>query len=350
VAFVVGAHLYRTGALTLGSVYLIFHYTNMLAQPIQRISQEIEQLQQAGAGVARIQELLQVERQIQEPVAGVPVGIHNGALLNGATPGARGKRAAAVIFETLSFAYTDNDDAADAPTGDGLTFALNGLSFHLQPGTILGLLGRTGSGKTTLTRLLFRLYDPSAGRICLNGVDLRQIPLGELRQQVGMVTQNVQLFRASIRDNLTFFDPSVPDTQIEAAIETLGLARWFASLERGLDTMLESGGGGLSAGEAQLLAFTRIFLRDPGLIVLDEASSRLDPATEQLIEGAVDRLLQNRTGIIIAHRLDTVQRADEIMILENGRIREHGARRTLADDPASHFYHLLQTGMQEALA
>jgi ATP-binding cassette, subfamily B, bacterial len=349
VAFVVGAHLYRNGALTLGSVYLIFHYTNMLAQPIQRISQEIEQLQQAGAGVARIQELLQVDRQIQEPTAGVPVGIHNGARLNGVTAGARGMRAATVTFETLSFAYTDDDnDGADALAEDGLTFALNGLSFHLQPGTILGLLGRTGSGKTTLTRLLFRLYDPIAGRICLNGVDLRQIPLGELRQQVGMVTQNVQLFRASIRDNLTFFDPSVPDAQIEAAIETLGLARWYASLEKGLDTMLQSGGG-LSAGEAQLLAFTRIFLRDPGLIVLDEASSRLDPATEQLIDGAIDRLLQNRTGIIIAHRLGTVQRADEIMILENGRIREHGARRALADDPASHFYHLLQIGMQEAL-
>jgi ATP-binding cassette subfamily B protein/ATP-binding cassette subfamily C protein len=350
VAFVVGAHLYRTGALTLGSVYLIFHYTNMLAQPIQRISQEIEQLQQAGAGVARIQELHQVERQIQEPAAHGQIGIHNGGRLNGATPAARGKRAAMVTFETLSFAYANDNEGADLPNGDGLTFALNDLSFHLQPGTILGLLGRTGSGKTTLTRLLFRLYDPSAGRICLNGVDLRQIPLSELRQQVGMVTQNVQLFRASIRDNLTFFDPSVPDAQIEAAIETLGLARWYASLERGLDTTLESGGGGLSAGEAQLLAFTRIFLRDPGLIVLDEASSRLDPATEQLIESAVDRLLQNRTGIIIAHRLGTVQRADEIMILENGRIREHGARRALADDPTSHFYHLLQTGMQEALA
>ena len=127
------------------------------------------------------------------------------------------------------------------------------------------------------------------------------------------------------------------------------LADWYNSLPDGLDTKLETGGRGLSAGEAQLLAFTRIFLRDPGLVILDEASSRLDPATEQLIERAVDKLLQNRTAIIIAHRLGTVQRADEIMILQDGRTIEHGERLCLAADPESQFYHLLQTGMEEVL-
>jgi ABC-type multidrug transport system fused ATPase/permease subunit len=181
-------------------------------------------------------------------------------------------------------------------------------------------------------------------------VDIRAIPLRELRRRVGMVTQSIQLFHASVRDNLTFFDPDIPDARILAVIHELGLGAWFEALPHGLDTMLESGGGGLSAGEAQLLAFTRIFLQDPELVILDEASSRLDPATEALIERAVDRLIQDRTAIIIAHRLGTVERADEIMILEDGCICEYGERAHLARDPNTHFYHLLQTGMEEVLA
>jgi ABC-type multidrug transport system fused ATPase/permease subunit len=162
-----------------------------------------------------------------------------------------------------------------------------------------------------------------------------------------MVTQNIQLFNASVRDNLTFFDRNIPDERILQVLRDLGLWAWYTSLPEGLDTELESGGGGLSAGEAQLLAFTRIFLQDPGLVILDEASSRLDPATENLIERAVDTLVQDRTAIIIAHRLGTVQRADEILILEQGRISEHGPREMLAGDPRSRFYSLLQTGMME---
>jgi len=141
----------------------------------------------------------------------------------------------------------------------------------------------------------------------------------------------------------------INDAQIIAAIETLGLKEWFDALPNGLDTMLQAGGKGLSAGESQLLAFTRVFLRDPQLVILDEASSRLDPATEQLLERAIDRLLQNRTGIIIAHRLDTVRRADAILILENGRVLEHGDRAQLVNDPNSRFSHLLQTGLEEVL-
>ena len=130
---------------------------------------------------------------------------------------------------------------------------------------------------------------------------------------------------------------------------TVGMEAWLRALPDGLNTELESGGGGLSAGEAQLLAFTRIFLQDPGLVILDEASSRLDPATEHLIERAVDRLVQGRTTIIIAHRLGTVQRADEILILDNGRVAEHGPRDALASDPVSRFYRLMQTGLEEVL-
>jgi ATP-binding cassette, subfamily B, bacterial len=331
VAFLVGTSLYRSGALTLGSVYLIFHYTNMIGRPMERISQEIEQLQQAGAGVARIQELLQARSRIVEAPAEQDL------------TGLRERLALPVALEKVTFAYPDSGANGDAPE-----YVLQDVSFNLLAGRVLGLLGRTGSGKTTLTRLLFRLYDVSDGRICVGGRDVREVATAELRQQVGMVTQNVQLFHTTMRDNLTFFDRTIGDGVILEVIHELGLGRWYKSLDRGLDTVM-AGGGGLSAGEAQLLALARVFLKDPGLVILDEASSRLDPATEQLIERAVDRLLQKRTAIIIAHRLNTVQRADEILILDGGRVLEHGPYAELAADPAARFHQLLQTGLDEVL-
>jgi len=252
-------------------------------------------------------------------------------------------------------------DGGDAPGTGAASFALrtgvaslgadsilDDVSFSLAPGQVLGLLGRTGSGKTTLTRLLFRLYDPTSGAITLGGADIRGVGLSDLRRRVGMVTQDVQLFKASVRDNLTFFNQRVPDEQILAVLKELGLWAWYESLAEGLDTVLEAGGKDLSAGEAQLLAFARVFLKEPGLVILDEASSRLDPATERLLERAVDRLLQGRTAIIVAHRLTTVQRADEILVLEHGRVHEHGDRQALAADPTSRFHSLLQTGLGEA--
>jgi ABC-type multidrug transport system fused ATPase/permease subunit len=166
---------------------------------------------------------------------------------------------------------------------------------------------------------------------------------------VGIVTQDVQLFNATVRDNLAFFNRSISDERIIQSLDELGLGSWYRTLPHGLDTELESGGGGLSAGEAQLLAFVRLFLADPGLVILDEATARLDPATEQLIEQAVGKLLRNRTGIIIAHRLPTVERADEILILDQGAILEHGRREHLASDPTSHFAGLLRTGLHEVL-
>jgi ATP-binding cassette subfamily B protein len=350
-AFALSALLFQRQAITIGTVYLIFHYTAMLERPIRFITRQLEDLQKAGAGIARIQELLDVQSNVQDQVVGLTVG---SALPRGPL---------AVQFQGVSFGYGANGQMGEGARGRGSKGAreqgsagvgervLQDLSFQLGAGTVLGLLGRTGSGKTTLTRLLFRLYDPDHGAIYLgaNGAskDIRQVPLADLRQRVGMVTQNIQLFHASVRDNLTFFDPGVPDEQILQVIRELGLGEWLASLPEGLDTELASGGGGLSAGEAQLLAFARIFLQDPGLVILDEASSRLDPATENLIERAIARLVQERTAIIIAHRLGTVQRADEIMILEGGRIGEYGVRAELARDPTSRFYSLLQTGLVE---
>ena len=169
-----------------------------------------------------------------------------------------------------------------------------------------------------------------------------------------MVTQDVQLFHATVRDNLTLFDPRIPDERIMTVLAEVGLDEWLKKLPDGLATELSGDDSNLSAGEAQLLAFARVFLADPGLIILDEASSRLDPATEQRIEAALDRLLAGahgtRTCIIIAHRLTTVQRADEILILDKGCIAEYGPRAALAADPNSRFYHLLQTGLEEVFA
>ncbi|GIL09347.1 MAG: helicase [Chloroflexota bacterium] len=323
IAFAAGYLLFRGGLATIGTVFIIVSYTNMMFRPMRELTNQIQELQKAGAGVGRITALYHQQSSIQDG-PGAPLSA--GPL--------------AVDFDHVTFAYYQDD------------VVLADLAFRLEPGRVLGLLGRTGSGKTTISRLLFRLYDvpAGAGAVRLGGVDIRQAHLRELRQRVGIVTQDVQLFRASVRDNLTFFDRRIPDERIVEALGDLGLLEWFTSLPQGLDTEIQSGGSGLSAGEAQLLAFTRVFLKDPGLVILDEASSRLDPVTEQRIERAIDKLLRDRTAIIIAHRLATVQRADEIMILENGRIREHGARARLAGDPGSRFYQLLQTGLEEALA
>jgi ATP-binding cassette subfamily B protein len=342
-ALLVSAYLHRSGVISIGSVYMIIYYTNMISWPLERITQQFQDLQKAGASLVRIMSI----QNLHGKIAGE--GDFDTPAATSLTPGPL-----AVHFKQVSFSY---DDAQTATLPEPITQAepeqdlvLDGIEFQLAPGRVLGLLGRTGSGKTTLTRLLFRLYDPTQGEILLGGEAVRSLSIQELRGRVGMVTQNIQLFHATVRENLTFFDPSIPDQAVLQALRDLGLWNWYDSLPHGLDTELESGGGGLSAGEAQLLAFTRIFLRDPGLVILDEATSRLDPATEHLIEQAVDKLLQNRTAIIVAHRLSTVERADDILILEDGKVFEYGQRQTLASDPSTRFYHLLQTGMEEVLA
>jgi ABC-type multidrug transport system fused ATPase/permease subunit len=202
-------------------------------------------------------------------------------------------------------------------------------------------VGRTGSGKSTLGRLLVRLWDVTDGAVRLGGVDVRDAATDDLRRRVAVVSQDVELLRTSLRDNLTFLGTvEASDDDLERALIDVGLDGWRAGLPDGLDTVLDDHVG-LSAGQAQLLAFARVLLADPGLVVLDEATSRLDPDTEERLTLAAERALAGRTVVIIAHRLATLDAVDEVLVLERGQVLEHGRRADLAADPASHFARLL---------
>lgn len=326
-AHILGAAVFREGAISIGTLYLIFYYLDTMKGPLWEILHQVEGLQQATASINRIAELRgERPRIVDGPGADLPAG------------------PLAVWFDRVSFHYEDDVES----------LVLNDLDFTLAPGAVLGLLGHTGSGKTTLTKLLFRFYDPVSGAIRLGAgnqrPDLRELKLADLRGKIGMVTQDVQIFRATVRQNLSLFDPAITDEDIRRVVVEVGMGGWLDSLPDGLNTRLDTGSSGLSAGQAQLLAFARVFLSNPGLVILDEASSRLDPVTEQHIEQAIDRLLKDRTAIIIAHRLGTVQRADEIMILDDGQVSEHGRRIDLLDDPSSRFYQLMQVGLEEVFA
>lgn len=342
-AFVLGAFLFRSGTITLGTVYLILSYTQLLRNPIDQLNRHVLDLQQASAGIARIRQLLETRSALggEDEIGGrgdgkIRSGTPNIDPADLATVAGSLHPPITVELDHVTFGY----DAREP--------VLHDICLSVAAGTVLGVVGRTGSGKTSIARLLFRLYDPQAGVVRLDGVDVRDLPRAELTRRIGMVTQEVDLFHATVRDNLTFFDRTIGDEQILTALGGLGLESWYRSLPKGLDTPL-AGGGGLSAGEAQLLAFVRVFLKDPGLVILDEATARLDPATEALLERAVNKLLQGRTGLVIAHRLGTLRRADDVLILEQGRVVEYGARARLAADPGSRFAGLLRAGAEAAV-
>ena len=228
------ATLYGASVITLGGVYAVFRYTSMLRQPLERLMRQMNNVQTAMGGVARVQELLATPTRVENG-RGVPLPV--GAL--------------AVELRQVSFAY------ATEPV-------LRGVSCRVEPGEVLGLLGRTGSGKTTISRLLFRLHDPIEGSVSLGHVDLRDTHLDVLRAHVGLVTQDVQLFHGSLRDNVALFDSSITDERLLHVFADLDLAEWLRTLPAGLDTLLGPRGRGLSAGEAQLVALARVFLKDPG--------------------------------------------------------------------------------------
>lgn len=317
------ALLHRRGDLTIGGVLALFRYVQMVRQPLERAAEQLPELQRALAGTSRAAALLAERPTLTflSPEQATPL-----------PPGAL-----ALDFDAAELAY------------DGEPPALRGVDLHLAAGTTLGVVGRTGSGKTTLGRLAVRFWDPTAGAVRLGGLDLREVAAGDLRRRVAVVTQDVELLRASVRDNLTLLGSvAVDDAELRSLLLDVGLGSWFARLDDGLDTVLDAAVG-MSAGEAQLLALARAFLADPGLVVLDEASSRLDPVTEAALARATDRLLAGRTAIVIAHRLATLDRVDEVAVVEAGQIVEHGPREVLAADPTSRYSALLATAATAGL-
>ncbi len=311
---VIGVWLHRQGQISVGAILALFRFSQMIRTPVESIAEQMREAQKAFAGVDRTARLLATESAIVDAgTATLPAG------------------ALAVDLDRVSLAYEAGHDV------------LHDVDLHLAPGTSLGIVGRTGSGKTSLGRLLVRFWDASDGVVRVGGVDVRDVPLTELRRRVGVVTQDVELFRATVRDNLTMFGTyAARDDRLLAVLDDVGLTHWLRGLPRGLDTTIE-GDAGLSAGEAQLVAFARVLLADPGLVVLDEATSRLDPDTEARVTAATQRVRHGRTVIVIAHRLATLDAVDEVLVLDHGRIVEHGPRAALATDPESRYGTLLRT-------
>jgi ABC-type multidrug transport system fused ATPase/permease subunit len=294
------------------------YYVQQLVYPIFEILRQLQTLQQADASIERIEEILEmgsaIENQgtqvLQEPVT--------------------------ITFKNVNFAYFEDQQV------------LKGISFKLSPGEQLGLIGRTGSGKTTISRLLYRLYNMEDGEILLNGIRLQDYELSQLRRRIGLVSQDVQLFNTSLRNNITFFDSSIDDEKLYEIIESLNLKSWFDQLPKGFDTRISA--DDVSAGQAQLIALSRIFLEDPALVILDEASSRLDPATEKILSQALDKIMQDKTSIIIAHRLSTLNSVDKILELSYGEMLEYGNREELIQNPQSSYAKLVRTGEEVLFA
>ena len=310
VSLIVSAMLVSRNVISVGDAFLLFQYVLLLARPLEDMVDQLETVQKANGAMVRVIDLLAVEPEIRDNGTTLPPG---GPL--------------SIEFDDVGFDYGD-----DQPV-------LQAINLHFAAGRSIGIVGRTGSGKTTLSRLVLRLVEASSGTVQLGGVPIEQIPLSELRRRVALIPQEVELLSGSIRDNVTLFDDTPSDDAVELALRNAGLG---GLTDGGIHRQLGAGGAGLSAGEAQLLALARVWLRDPDIVVLDEATARIDPATEALLESAVARLTYGRTTLIIAHRLSTLRHVDEIVVLDHGRIVEHGERVDLADDIDSRYRHLLE--------
>ena len=315
------AWLVGAGTLTIGAAFTVYFYVRLLFIPLNRISSQLEEFQRASAGIVRIQQVRSWRTALEDPDESAPMP--HGAL--------------SVEFDRVVFAYRQGEPV------------LRDVSFNVKAGATLGLAGRTGSGKTTIMRLVARLWDVEGGCVRVGGLDVRSVGRRELRARLGVVSQQPQLFRASLRDNLTLFNPSISEERMLHALDELRMGDWVRELPAGLQTLLGPGGRGLSAGETQLLGVARTLLHDPGIVILDEPSSRLDPATEQLVSAAIGRLLTGRTGLIIAHRLETLDRVDTVLVLDEGRILEFGPRELLAANASSYFARLLRSSIADGV-
>ncbi len=302
----VGAHLYAHDDLTIGTLITAVYLLQLVFQPLQELSDVYGQLQSAGAAMVKIATVLDEEPEIRDRPGATPL------------PRLRGD----LELDSVVFAY-------------GREPVLHGVSFRVPAGGCFALVGESGHGKSTLARLIGRHYDPDEGAVRVDGHDLRDVQLRSYRRQLGVVLQDPFLFSGTIASNIRFAKPDATDEEVAAAAAAVGVDRVAARLSGGLGHEVREGGAGLSAGERQLISIARALLADPRILVLDEATSNIDRPTEVLIERALDRLLRGRTSIIVAHRLSTVRRADEILVVERGRIVQRGPERELlaADGP-----------------
>jgi ABC-type multidrug transport system fused ATPase/permease subunit len=308
-ALVVGAVLVAAGTITIGTAFLLFQFVLLIARPLEEVVHELETVQKANGAMVRVADLLAIG----------PTVLDEGDI--SPPPGALSIGAVDVDFDY-------GDDRSVLATVD----------LEIAAGRSVGIVGRTGSGKTTFSRLVLRLVEPTGGHVVLGGVRIADIPLAELRRRVALVPQEVELFAGSVRDNVTLFDDGPTDDEVVDALRRVGLDALAAA---GIDRELGAAGAGLSAGEAQLLALARVWLRNPDLVVLDEATARVDPETEQRLETAIVELMRGRTTLVIAHRLSTLRSVDEIVVFDHGRVVEHGDRADLVGDDDSRFARLL---------
>ena len=298
-----GGWMVTAGAMGLGTLTTFILYSQRLFDPLRQMAERFTQIQGGLTAVERIGELLEEPLEIVDH--GATVG---SALLQKAYASqARGE----VIFEGVDFAYRKDEPI------------LRKLSFRIAPGEHVALVGPTGSGKTTVIRLLCRLYEPQRGRILLDGQDIRTLPLQELRRQLGVVLQDTFLFSGTVADNLRLDQP-LADQKLQEVCRDLGLDPLLGRLPEGLETELRERGGNLSSGERQLLAVARVAIRNPTVLVMDEATAFMDPSTEATLQRDLDRLLNRRTAVVIAHRLATVEAADRILVLRRGSLIEQG--------------------------
>jgi ATP-binding cassette subfamily B protein len=289
--------------VTIGTIAAFVLYLNSLFEPIQQLSQQYNTVQSAAAGLHKVYSLLDTTTTISESSGAVALPA-NGSL----------------EVDHVSFAY----GARGVPSGDG-DLVLHDVTLRVEPGERLALVGPTGAGKSTLAKLLVRFYDPADGMVSFGGVDLRDADLGSLRERIVVVPQEGFLFAGTVRDNIRIGRPDAGAAAIDGAIDALGLRERFDALPEGLDTEVRERGSRLSAGERQLVSLVRAALADPAVLVLDEATSNLDPGTEQAVERALERLTVGRTVVIVAHRLSTAARADRVAVVDDGRLVELGS-------------------------
>ena len=309
VVLALGGAMVDGGAMGLGTLTTFILFSQRLFDPLRQLAERFTQIQGGLTAVERIGELL--EQPIE--IADLPQAQRGQAALRAI---ASREGPGEVVFEQVSFAYRPDDPI------------LEDLSFRIAPGEHVAIVGPTGSGKTTIIRLLCRLYEPQQGRILLDGVDIRELPQALLRRRLGVVLQDTFLFSGNVADNLRL-DADLSDRELEALCRDLGLQPLLGRLEAGLATELRERGANLSSGERQLLAVARVAIRDPAVLVMDEATAFLDPSTEATLQRDLESLLQGRTAIVIAHRLATVEASDRILVLRSGRLVEQGTHRQL---------------------